>query len=60
MLPPPPPSSTQTVTVPRDCARLAAELAAVTEVSERAVWAMYDAMRGAVTGGRKTAAGRRR
>ena len=54
----PPPCETPTVTVPRDCARLAAELAAVTEVSERAMYAMYDLMRGAVAG--RTSAGRRR
>ncbi len=37
----------------------AAELVEITEVCERSMWAMYDAMRGAVTGQAKTAPGRR-
>lgn len=38
----------------------ASDLIGVTEVCERSMWAMYDAMRGAFTGQQKTAPSRRR
>ncbi len=59
LLPPPCTESTLHISFPRENTRIAAELAAVTEVTERAVYAMYDAMRGAQTSRQRTAAGRR-
>lgn len=58
-LPPPPSTETEIVTFPRPT-RGDLELASVTEVTERAMYAMYDAMRGAAVGAQRTGVGRRR